>query len=94
MKIIKSKDNFIRALKSVTDREFNIVDTFITIDLDGNMIIEGTNSYINYSGEKISLNSQDKTIYIYGEKLKVLSCSKSGLHITGDIKRIELFEVK
>ena len=90
----KIKDAITDVFKTITSKEINTTNTFMIFDTEGNLIIEGNNSNINYAEESISLCADKKNIYIYGENLKILSCSKSGIHIAGRINRIELFEVK
>lgn len=94
MKIKKHTESVFDALKSVADRKGNILNTFISLDTAGNMIIDGAVGHINYSDMKISVDVSGKSIYIYGKGMKVLSCSGDGIFIAGQIEKIELYEVE
>ncbi len=93
MKIKKQKESIFRVVKSITDKEPNIVPTMVTLDVEGGMVIDGINSFLNYNSEMIAVNCGGKTIYIYGNDLKITSFSKSLIGIKGKIEKIELYEV-
>ncbi len=71
-----------------------IIPTLITMDVAGGVVIDGASRFLNYDNRKISVNSKGKTIYIYGEDLKITAYSKENISIRGTIEKIEFFEVK
>ena len=94
MKKRKQHNSVIDALKTVVDKDMNIFPTLLTIDISGRLIIDGRCSGIDYNSENISLNSQGRRIYIYGDNLEIGNYSKESISISGKIKKIEFFEVK
>ena len=94
MKVKKNRESVIRAFRSITDKDINVLPTMITVDISGNVIIDGTNKFLNYDSRQISVNTQGRTVYISGEELRIVACSRENIHISGKIQKIELFEVK
>lgn len=94
MKIKKQRESIAQAFKTIADKDINVVPTMLTLDVSGNLTIDGNGKFLNYDSGMISVNTQGKTIYIYGEELKITSYSKAGIYISGNIHSIEIFEVK
>ena len=93
MKLKEQSKNILDAMKSVADNNINRAQTFISLDLEGNLLVEGKNSKIECEDGKFSFVSSDKIVSVYGRNLCILSCSKKHIHISGEIEKIELSEV-
>lgn len=94
MKIKKNSESILQVMKSVTDIENIANPTFLSLDLNGGLVVESFSKLLDYDNDKISISAAGKTIYIYGENMKITTFSKSVLHVQGSIIKIELFEVK
>lgn len=94
MKLRKNSEGIIQAFKSVADRNIMAVNTFLSFDINGNLIIESFRKLIDYDENKIAVSAADRQIYVYGDNLKIVSFSKTDIQITGKITKIELMEVK
>lgn len=87
------KDGIMQVFRSVTDASLSAVPTFLSIDINGNLIIESFRKLIEYNSKSIILNTGTKQVYIYGEKLCIKSFSRTQLQIDGKITKIEFSEV-
>ena len=94
MKIKESAQNMLNAVKSITDNSIVRQNTFLALDISGNMSVENFKELLCYDEDKIALKAGEKQIYIYGEDLKVLSYNKYDINLNGKINKIEIFEVK
>ncbi len=80
-----------KALKAITNN--NIVNqTIISLDLSGNLTIEGFKKLIDYTDTMIQLKAFNKILYIYGTNINIASCTKHGANVMGNIERIEIYE--
>ena len=96
MKIKKHTESVFDALKSVADRKGNILNTFISLDTAGNMIIDGTVGHINYSDMKISVDvsSKIKGDELFMESYKIsknfrLNYKDNSIHVILDKNKLE-----
>ena len=94
MKIKKTGESFLDGIRSIADLKTNAAHTFIALSVDGNLSVENFKKLLDYREDKIVLSAGNKTLYIYGERLKVLSYNKYDINITGEIKKLEIFEVR
>ena len=74
--------------KSVDDLVNN---TAIAIDDSGSVVLENFRKVIDYTSEKLVMETNRKVIYIYGENLIILSCDKHNATAKGNIAKIEIF---
>lgn len=81
-------------LKSVLDKNYLAKNTLISIDDDKGIIVDGFKELIDFTDKTLNLLARDKNIYIYGDNLKITSFKKSSLYISGEISKIEFYEVK
>jgi len=81
-------------LKSVLDKNYLAKNTLISIDDDKGIIVDGFKELIDFTDKTLNLLARDKNIYIYGDNLIITSFKKSSLYISGEISKIEFYEVK
>ncbi len=66
-------------------------NTAIAIDDSGSVVLENFKKVIDYTSDKIVMETNRKIIYIYGENLAILSCDKHNATAQGNIVKIEIF---
>ena len=88
----KEKNSIASALKDIYSMENDAVQTSISIDVNGCVNLEGFKKLIDYKNDKIIIETRQKRVYIYGDDLTILGCSKHNAVCSGKIVRIELFE--
>ncbi len=93
MSIKYKKDGVVQAFRSIADKDISAVSTLLSVDINGNLIVESFRKLIEYDSNKISLDTGCKLVYIYGQNMKILTFSKAQLQIDGEITKIEFFEV-
>lgn len=94
MKVKKHRESFFDGIKSIADRKASAVSTFISMDINGSVIIEGFKKLIDYTDRGVTVNANGKLVYLHGESLKITACNKYNIFVSGKITSIELFEVK
>ena len=89
----QSMNVFLKDIYSVGQQSSS---TSINIDIDGCINLENFKKLLNYEKNEISLETRDKTVYIYGTDLSITTCNKYTATVCGDIVKIEMFpkEVK
>ena len=83
-----------QALHTVADTKTNAAHTFLALSVDGRLSVESFKKLLDYQEDRIVLSAGGKTLYIYGDNLKVLSYNKYDINITGKVTKFEIFEVK
>ncbi|MBE6887398.1 MAG: hypothetical protein E7484_03140 [Ruminococcaceae bacterium] len=92
LKANREKQTVIGALKDIYSTENEAVQTAISIDVNGCINIDSFKKLIDYRQNSIVIETRQKRVYIYGEDLIILSCSKHNAVCNGKITKIELFE--
>ncbi len=94
LKPYKEKRHFSDVIKEIYSNNTEVSNTVIAFDAKGMVNVENFKKIADYSNEKIVLETKEKTIYIYGEDMSLLSCQKNCAVCTGNIFRIELFDTE
>lgn len=94
MKIKKHSESVVQGLKSIAEKGNFAMPTLFSLDIQGHLVIEKFNKLLDYNAEIITLETAHKIVQIYGENLKIDSCSKDIICISGIINKLEIFEVK
>lgn len=89
----REKRSVVNALKDIYSNA-DATPTAISVDINGTVNIENFKRIVDYSKEKIVLETKNKKVYLYGENLTLLSCSKHNAVCAGNIVKIELFETE
>lgn len=93
LKINKEKDNILQGIKTIySSPTGNISQCIISIDIDGFVTLENFKKIKDYTESKIIIETAQKNVYIYGQNLKVNSCSKRTATASGKIQKIEIFD--
>ena len=92
LKANKEKQTVMSSLRDIYSMENDAVQTAIAIDVNGCVTLESFKKLVDYRNDKIIIETKQKRVYIYGEELVILSCSKHNAVCCGKISRIELFE--
>ena len=87
----KEKVTFGRVLKEIFSKTDKSSATSLAVDIDGGITMENFRRIIDYTGEKIAIETKYKTVYIYGEKLVITYCDKHFATACGNIEKIEIF---
>ena len=88
----KAKNSISSAFKDIYSMENDATQTSIAIDVNGCVSIESFKKLVDYRNDKIIIETKQKIVYIYGEELTILGCSKHNAVCSGKIVRIELFD--
>lgn len=91
LKPCKEKKAVSAVLKDIYSVSQQVSPTSVTIDVDGCVTLENFKRLINYNKDMIAMETRDKTVYIYGEKLVVTACNRYSAVVRGCINSIELF---
>lgn len=91
LKPYKDKIKFNQVFKMIFSRTDYSSDTSICIDIDGGITLENFKKLIDYQKDRISIETKDKIVYIFGQNLLVENCSKHFATICGIINKIEIF---
>lgn len=91
LKTYKDKRSFTDFVKEIYSDKVETSNTVIAFDANGVVNIENFKRIADYGNSKIVLETKEKSIYIYGENLSLLSCRKNCAVCTGNISKIELF---
>ncbi len=75
-------------LRSIDD---TVNATTISIDDSGSVVLENFKKVLDYTSEKLVMETNKRLIYIYGSELTILSCSKHNAVAKGNIEKIEIF---
>lgn len=94
MKIKKHSESMMQGLKSIAQKDNFVVSTFLSLDIEGNLTVEKFGKLLDYDSDEISLSAGRKTVYIHGENLIIRSCTKDVICISGNVFKLEIFEVK
>lgn len=84
----------IQAFKSIGDKNIQAIPTFLSLDTNGNLIIETNARMLNCTNKEISFLCKGRQIYISGSNLEIRSFTRTMLSLGGKIDKIEFFEVK
>ncbi len=71
----------------------DIAPAFISLNIDGDLVIDGFKMLNSYEENKISVLANKKLVYVNGENLSLLYFTKSTIQIKGEISSIEIFKV-
>lgn len=93
MKIRKSGESLLQAMKSVADKDSGVLSTFIALDVAGNVMIESFSKLREYDDGKVSVSAGGKNVTVYGSRLKIISCTKQSIQLCGRVEKIEISEV-
>lgn len=93
---MKIKNKIINCFKAVKEAG-NVADspftTFLSLDIRGNLLIDGKSKILQYNDSLIILQTKINNVNIYGEKLRITGFDNQSTIITGNILRIEFSEV-
>lgn len=92
LKTNREKHTVAEALKDIYSMGNDAVQTSISIDINGCVSLDSFKKLVDYRSDKIIIETRQKRIYIYGEDLVILSCSKHNAVCNGKIVRIEIFD--
>ena len=76
-------------VRGITEDEFSVSRTILSLDVSGIMSVEGVNKIYEYNREHIILLLSDDRLIITGKNLVLTACRKGLLHISGNVERIE-----
>ena len=88
----KERINVVDALKDIYSLENDAVQTSVSIDINGCVTLDSFRKLIDYRNDIIILETSKNRVYIHGENLVILACSKHNAVCSGKITKIELFE--
>ena len=93
MKIKNKLNTVIKLFKDISDISEPLFPTFMSVDIKGNMIIDGAVKLVDYTDNHIEILSKIKIMSIFGDKLKISSFDNHTIVISGKISKIEFLEV-
>ncbi len=88
------KNSFFYALKESFSENEYFSPALFTLNLKGELVIEGFNKLNEYNEKVVNISAFNKQIYIYGENLTLSYFTKDTIQIVGKINSIEVFEVE
>ncbi len=91
LKPYKEKQPVSKLIKDIYSFSQEASPTSINIDVDGCITLENFKKLLDYNDTMIALETRDKTVYIYGEELTVITCNKYNATVCGEILKIEIF---
>ncbi len=90
---MKKIKKFIRGVLDAFINKGEIKPSFITLNIDGDLIIDGFQKLNEYNEDKISVLARNNIVYIKGEDLSLINFNKLTIQIKGEILNIEIFKV-
>lgn len=87
----KEKISFSKVVKEMCSKIDKSSSTSLNIDLDGGITLENFKKIVDYKSDKVVIETKQKRVYIYGEKLSITYCDKHFATANGDIRKIEIF---
>ena len=91
LKPCKDKSTLPQIIKDTYSVSQQVSATSITIDVNGCIVLENFKKLIDYSSKMIALETNDKTVYIYGENIVLASCNRYNAVVCGEIFKVEIF---
>ncbi len=89
----KSKVSFIKDIVDIFIKKDEILPSFISLNINGDLIIDGFKKLNEYNDNNISVLAFSNIIYVSGNNLKIVTFNKLSIQIKGEISSIEIFKV-
>lgn len=83
--------NIVEKIKKARELSGQVIKTEISVDENGGIWVDSFNKILDYTKDKLVLETKNKTIYIYGDEITVISCDKHTASAQGKVKKIEIF---
>ncbi len=83
-----------KSIKTITSNTVISLPVFISVDIKGNLIIDGGGKLLDYTSNRIEISAKIKNVIVEGENLTIVAFDKENIRINGKIFRIEFSEVQ
>ncbi|MBQ6896355.1 MAG: YabP/YqfC family sporulation protein [Oscillospiraceae bacterium] len=91
LKPSKEKRTFINSVKDIYSISHSVCPVSVSVDINGCVVLENFRRIISYDKNMIAMETDIKTVYIYGENIRVTACNRYSASVCGDIQKIEIF---
>ena len=90
----KTKQPITQLIKETFSVAEQVRPASISVDINGGIFLENFRKLLNYQKDIISIETDSKRVYIYGENLTMSDCNKYSATVFGDINKIEIFSIE
>lgn len=83
-----------KSITTITSNTGIQMPVFLSIDVKGNLVIDGGGKLLDYTSNRIEVSAKIKNVIVVGEDLTIVAFDKENIRINGKISRIEFSEVQ